>query len=107
MKASELNILLKPMKIPLKETAHLVLEPNLTCNIECKVCYNQYKDLVKPFDQIKSEIDIGLEKRNLETISILGGEPTLHPELIKIVHYIKSKKLTCQLLTKAPIMFHR
>ncbi|MFA5417107.1 MAG: radical SAM protein [Bacteroidales bacterium] len=81
------------------ETPHLSLETNLTCNLSCKACYNLNKDYVKSFDQIKSEIDLAATKRNLETITILGGEPTLHPDLPEIIRYIKKKGLLCQLLS--------
>jgi hypothetical protein len=54
---------------------------------------------VKSVDEVKAEIELGLKKRNLETITILGGEPTLHPGLIDIISYIKSNKLICQVLT--------
>jgi len=40
-----------------------------------------------------------MQKRNLQTITFIGGEPTLHPDLPRIIKYIKEKKLLCQLLT--------
>lgn len=90
---------LKPLKLSVKETPHLTIETNLTCNIQCRGCYNLYKTYVKPLSQIKSDIDLALKKRNLETITLLGGEPTLHPDLIEIMQYIKSKNVTCEMLT--------
>lgn len=94
---------LKPQKLTMRETPHLAIETNLTCNIKCKGCYNLYKTFVKLFSQIKSEIDLALQKRNLETITILGGEPTLHPNLVEVIRYTKSKNVICEILTNGVV----
>jgi uncharacterized Fe-S cluster-containing radical SAM superfamily protein len=96
---------LRPQKISAREVPHAVIEPNYTCNRRCALCYNRYRDIVKSFDQVAAEVDQALTKRNLETISILGGEPTLHPCLPQIVSYIKSKKLVCQILTNGLVLY--
>ena len=95
---------LRPTKIPAREVPHAVLESNYTCNRQCVHCYNRFRDIVKPLEQIKVEVDQAMAKRNLETISILGGEPTLHPGLPEIVRYIKSRKLVCQILTNGVVL---
>lgn len=66
---------IKPLKLPLREVSHITIEPNYTCNLGCTECYNQEKHYVKSLAQIKSEIDLACLKRNIETISIVGGEP--------------------------------
>ncbi len=98
---------LKPLKLSAGETPHLTLETNLTCNIRCRGCYNLYKSYVKPLSQIKHEIDLALTKRNLDTITILGGEPTLHPDLAEIIAYIKQKRLICEMLTNGVVFLDR
>jgi hypothetical protein len=95
---------LRPMKIAAREVPHAVLESNYNCNRQCTHCYNRFRDIVKPLDQIESEIDQAMAKRNLETISILGGEPTLHPHLSEIVRSIKSRNLVCQILTNGVLL---
>ena len=90
---------LMPLKVAAREVPHAVIEPNYTCNRRCAACYNRFREGVKPFEQVTEEIDRAIALRNLETISILGGEPTLHPRLVEIVRYIKSKGLVCQILT--------
>jgi hypothetical protein len=90
---------LKPMKLPLGEIPHLVLEPTQRCNLGCRACYNQFRAPDKSLAAIRAEIDLGLAKRRLETISILGGEPTLHPDLPEIITYIKARNLYCEMLT--------
>jgi hypothetical protein len=90
---------LKPLKFPLRDTPHLTIETNRTCNLRCRACYTLDKGTIKEPAEVKKEIELGLRKRNLETITLLGGEPTLYPHLAEIVSYIKSKNLKCQLLT--------
>jgi hypothetical protein len=89
----------RPLKFTLGEVPHGTLEPNRTCNIQCRSCYNLNRSFVKSLDTVKAEIDLLTEKRKLQVLSILGGEPTLHPQLPEIISYIKSKKVMCQLLT--------
>lgn len=89
----------KPLLIPLQEIAHLVLEPTYECNIRCKICYSQRKSYSKTLEELKEEIRIAQEKRRLDTISILGGEPTLYPQLVELIRYITSLGLHCQMLT--------
>jgi organic radical activating enzyme len=93
------NNRVKPLKYGLHDTPHATIEPNHTCNIRCRSCYNLYKDQVKSLNEVKKEIDHICRIRNLQTITVLGGEPTLHPDLSEIVTYIKSKRLICQVLT--------
>jgi len=98
---------IQPLKFPLRETPHLTIEPNRTCNIHCRYCYTLNKDYIKSLATIKKEIDLALSKRRLETISLVGGEPTLHPHLTEIIHYIKSKKIKSQLLTNGILMLNQ
>jgi len=98
------GINIKPLKYPLQETPHLTIEPNRTCNMKCRFCYTLNKNYVKSLDEVKKEIDLAVAKRKLETISLLGGEPTLHPQLPEIIRFIKHKKLKCQLLTNGIVL---
>jgi hypothetical protein len=90
---------IRPLKFALGEVPHGTIETNLTCNLHCRACYNLSKDVVKNVKELKEEIDLLLRKRNLQVITVLGGEPTLHPGLREIVAYIKGKGVICQLLT--------
>ncbi len=90
---------IRPMKWSLEEIPHLVIEPTLRCNLRCRSCYNRFRTDDKTLEEIRAEIDLGLSKRRLETISILGGEPTLHPHLADIIRYVKGKGLYCEVLT--------
>lgn len=87
------------LKYANEECPHLTIETNLSCNIKCRSCYNINNSFVKDFGLICEEIDTGIRKRKLQSITLIGGEPTLHPELVKIIQYIKQQGVICQMLT--------
>jgi hypothetical protein len=89
----------RPQKTPLADISHITIETNQTCNLRCRTCYNIYQDSIKSLEEIKKEIDFAMTRRRLETITLIGGEPTLHPGMVEVIKYIKGKKLVCQLLT--------
>ncbi|MFO0760287.1 MAG: radical SAM protein [Byssovorax sp.] len=90
---------LVPQKLSARDTPHATIEPNTTCNIRCARCYCIEQPVVKPFAEVKAEIDLALARRRLDALSLLGGEPTLHPDLPAIVRYVKQKGLVCMVLT--------
>jgi organic radical activating enzyme len=94
---------IKPLKYSIQETPHSTIETNMTCNMKCRCCYNLDRDIVKSLAEVKAEIDLIVQKRKLQVITLLGGEPTLHPHLGDIISYIKSKKLICQVLTNGVV----
>lgn len=65
------------------------------CNLSCEYCYKsvKYDGCVKeiPFDVIKGFInditEINVKGNKIETIQLIGGEPTLHKDFI-IIHLI-------------------
>lgn len=81
------------------EVPHATIEPNTTCNIRCQRCYACDTPLVKPLAQVCAEIDLAVRRRKLDSITLLGGEPTLHPQLPAIIGHVKSHGLTAMLLT--------
>jgi len=87
------------LKYPLRETPHFTIETNKTCNICCRSCYSSERSLVKSRAEIREEVGLALAKRKAGVVTLLGGEPTLHPELPAVVADIKGRGLRCQLLT--------
>lgn len=87
------------MDFPPGEGPHATIETNKTCNIRCRSCYSEERRLVKSRDEIGAELDLALRKRRLGTVTLLGGEPTLHPELPAVVADVKRRGLRCQILT--------
>ncbi len=87
---------LKLYRLPwnLSDNAISWLEPTSMCNLACDGCYREnQKDGHKTFEQVKHELDIFQQKRNSDCISIAGGDPLLHPQIIEIVRDIKSRGL--------------
>ncbi|MEJ5351542.1 MAG: radical SAM protein [Melioribacteraceae bacterium] len=70
------------------------LEPTSMCNLACDGCYRENeKNSHKPLDLIKHELDVFQQKRNSDCISIAGGDPLLHPQIVEIVAEIKRRGL--------------
>ncbi len=95
-----------PLKFALEETPHATIEANRTCNMRCSSCYTLNKHHVKPPEEVKAEIDLLRSKRKLDTITLLGGEPTLYPDLVEIIRYIKEFGIKCQLLSNGLVLYH-
>jgi hypothetical protein len=65
------------------------LETTDKCNIYCLGCYRQQIAGHKPLEEIKEDILFLKQWRNVRNISIAGGEPLLHPDIIEIVAFIR------------------
>lgn len=87
-----------------KNVPHCVIEVNQKCNISCTACYKDKSGYSKPLSLIKQEIEYVLEKRNISSISLAGGEPTLHPDLPEIISFIAKKGIHVQILSNGLIL---
>jgi MoaA/NifB/PqqE/SkfB family radical SAM enzyme len=65
------------------------LETTDECNIHCPGCYRQKIVGHRPLEKLKEDILFLKQWRNVYNISIAGGEPILHPDIIEIVSFIK------------------
>ena len=74
------------------------------CNIKCATCYKRHSDSIKSLDAIKHDLEVAGRLRNLHMVSISGGEPTLHPDLLKVVSLIKSKGYHTAMLTNGILL---
>jgi hypothetical protein len=90
---------LRPQKLAPRDVPHVVIEPNSTCDLACRRCYAAGAPVVKPLSQVVAEIDLACRARRLDSVSLLGGEPTLHPDLEAMVREIKARGLVCMVLT--------
>ena len=64
-----------------------------TCLNNCMFCStnsNCNKTQIIKFEDFKRTIDYFMTTGGIEELSLSGGEPLLHPELIKMVEYSKS-----------------
>ncbi len=68
------------------------------CNLKCANCSvgSPYIDptFYTDFEQFKTDIDNLALYMRVNTIRLLGGEPTLHPDIVKYMKYIHESELT-------------
>lgn len=70
------------------------LEPTSKCNLYCEGCYRKNeKDGHKSFEEIKKDLDVFTSLRKSDGISIAGGDPLTHPDILDIVAEIKRRNL--------------
>lgn len=66
------------------------LEPTAACNIYCEGCYRaQVKDGHKSLDTVREELETFARHRTFDGVSIAGGDPLTHPEIVKITAMVK------------------
>jgi hypothetical protein len=87
-----------------REVPHVTIEVNQCCNLDCHGCYKNRFNYQKPLDDVLAEIDFGLAQRNVATLTLAGGEPTLHPDLPKMIAHAAQKGVRVQLLTNASLL---
>ena len=78
---------------------HAVLDILRGCNIRCRDCYNLPPDHIKPLAEIEAQLDALTRLRRLQSVSIVGGEITLHPELVEIIRRVRQRGLFVELFT--------
>lgn len=82
-----------------EQVPHALVDITRRCSISCRSCYNTVDGTDKPLDDVKAEIRQLAAMRRLNSISIVGGEPTLHPDLPEIIRFIRSLGLHAELFT--------
>jgi MoaA/NifB/PqqE/SkfB family radical SAM enzyme len=76
------------------------LEITDSCNIKCDGCYRLILgEGHKPLEQVREEILFLRKWRNCNGISISGGEPVLHPDILEIIRFIKELGMKSIMLT--------
>ncbi len=70
------------------------LEPTYACNLYCQGCYRRNeKDSHKSLKEIREELDVFNKFRKADGVSIAGGDPLMHPDIIEIVKMVKEDGL--------------
>ncbi|HUI31601.1 MAG TPA: radical SAM protein [Candidatus Acidoferrales bacterium] len=78
----------------LPDNAIAWLEPTSQCNLACDGCYREnVVSSHKPLELVKSEIDTFARLRNTDGISIAGGDPLMHPQIIDIVKEVAARDM--------------
>jgi pyruvate-formate lyase-activating enzyme len=76
------------------------LEVTDKCNTYCRGCYRiNGMQGHKSLEQIKEEINLLHAARNCDNISIAGGEPLIHPDILDIISYISGQGMKPLILT--------
>ncbi len=73
-----------PWSLP--DNAIAWLEPTRKCNLACLGCYRENDPKGhKPLSEVRKDLDVFTRLRTVDGVSIAGGEPLLHPEIVAIV----------------------
>ena len=68
------------------------LEPTKKCNIYCEGCYSANNPSShKTLGQIKSDLDVFEKYRATHSVSIAGGDPLCHPQIIEVVSMVAAR----------------
>jgi len=78
---------------------NVMLEITTACNLTCTACYANRGNGFKSLDHIREELKQARALRPVDTITLTGGEPLLHPKLTDIIRLISSKGLRVFLLS--------
>ncbi|HOV13761.1 MAG TPA: radical SAM protein, partial [Spirochaetota bacterium] len=76
------------------------------CNFSCPACFAAFKNDNKfyiPFSKFTDKLDI-LKKNKRYAITISGGEPTLHPDLFRMIKISSKRGITPKILTNGSIL---
>ena len=70
------------------------LEPTAKCNLACYGCYRRNEaDGHKSIDEVEADLDVFQRLRKFDAVSIAGGDPLVHPEIVEIVRRVKARDL--------------
>ena len=68
------------------------LEPTWKCNIYCEGCYRLNDPRGhKSLERIKEELEVFKKYRKTDGVSIAGGDPLIHPDIVEIVRHISEQ----------------
>jgi MoaA/NifB/PqqE/SkfB family radical SAM enzyme len=74
------------------------------CNLSCGYCY-EYDKVSKPvpFDVLKSRVD-DLKRMKTVFVTLNGGEPLLHPQIVDLVAYIRKRGMIPMMNSNARVL---
>jgi uncharacterized radical SAM superfamily Fe-S cluster-containing enzyme len=77
-----------------------IIEITEKCNLRCPVCFMDSTNGVSlPFEHVKKMIDLYVKCEGTpEVLQISGGEPTIHPDIFRILEYAGSKGIKYPML---------
>ena len=86
-----------------------VFEITQRCNHNCLFCYNVWKCKKYPEGEISSEEWKGLIRKlkaetKVKLISLSGGEPLLRKDLVELINFMRSEKISSNLITNGSLI---
>ncbi len=76
-----------PWSLP--DNAIAWLEPTKKCNLSCLGCYRENDPKGhKTLDEVQRDLDVFKRYRTVDGVSIAGGDPLVHPEIVEIVRMV-------------------
>lgn len=85
------------------------IEVTTFCQLKCTACYrglaeDNPKRVHESFNKITDEIDELIKTRNIQTLSIAGGEPLLYPRIKEVIQYATNKNLKTKIFTNGIVL---
>jgi len=85
------------------------IEVTTYCQLKCPGCYRGLAEknperVHEDFEKIKSEVDLLIKSRNIQTLSIAGGEPLLYPKIKEVIEYASSKGIKTKVFTNGVLL---
>lgn len=87
-----------------KTVPHCVLEVNQQCNLSCRACYRKKTGVSKTVAQVMADLETIERHQQVQTVSVAGGEPTLHANLVEIVRLIHRRGHSVSLVTNGLLL---
>lgn len=75
------------------------------CNLNCPGCFRKNNlEGHKALKDIKEDVLLSLKSTNCSRICISGGEPLMHPDILKVVRFIADQKLKPIILSNGELL---
>jgi len=83
------------------DVPHVLLDILRGCNVRCRACYNSEAPRIKPMAEVLAEFEFARSQRRLDCVTLLGGEPLLHPQLLDITRAIRAQGIRVAVFSNA------
>ncbi len=78
-----------PWNLP--DNAIAWLEPTAKCNLACEGCYRANVNQHKSLEEVAADLDVFARYRNVDGISVAGGDPLTHPQVVDIIRMVAQR----------------
>ncbi len=75
----------------LPDNAIAWLEPTMKCNLACEGCYRANVNEHKSLERVGEDLDVFARYRKTDGVSIAGGDPLTHPQVVDIVRMVAER----------------